>query len=217
MIKTCIFDLDGTLLYTIDNITARVNGTLEKYGFEKISAELCMSIVGKGSRNLIGRVLDLRGVSDETLRETFYQDFLKDYDADPNYLVTPYEGIPELLSELKSRGVRLGVLSNKPHPATLLSIDTFFPNVFESVYGGRDGYPLKPLSDSADVILGELGARADEIAFIGDSEIDVHTAINVGAGLGIAVTWGYRSREQLAAAGATVFADTPTEILKLIN
>ena len=113
--------------------------------------------------------------------------------------------------------MRLGVLSNKPHPATLLSIDTFFDGIFEVAYGGRDGYPLKPLPSSADVILSELGVKADEIAFIGDSEIDVITAKNIGAGLGIAVTWGYRTREQLAEAGATVFADTPSEILELIK
>ena len=216
MIKACVFDIDGTLLYTITNITYFVNKTLVRYGLEPIEVELCMALVGKGARNLIGKILDMRGVVDEEVREKFLAEYLHDYDADPNYLVTIYDGISELLTELKSRGIRLAVLSNKPQPATTLSIDTFFPGVFEFAFGGREGYPLKPASDSADTLLENLGVRADEIAFIGDSEIDVYTAKNIGAGVGIAVTWGYRTHEQLSEAGALNFANTPSDVIKFI-
>ena len=216
MIKACIFDLDGTLLYTISNITYHINSTLEKYGVEGVDEKTCISLLGKGARNLLERIFDRRGVLAPSLRDEMFDAFLKAYNADPNCLVSPYEGIPELIDELISRGVKLAVVSNKPHPATISSIDLFFGGKFDLVLGSREDVPLKPAPDSCREVFAAFSVTPDEVMFIGDSEVDVYTARNISAGKGVAVTWGYRTREELAASGAELFADTPAQILELL-
>jgi len=217
MIKACIFDLDGTILNTLSTITYYVNRSLEKNGFSPITEDECRSIVGDGARVLLRRAYALRGVYDEELVEGYLKDYLLDYDSDPYLYTAPYEGIREVISALRRAGVLLAVLSNKQDSATVSAVRHFFGEDFALVRGGVDGVPLKPAPDAAFSMLKELGALPEEVAYVGDSEVDVKTAAAFGAGLPIAVLWGFRSSEQLKKAGAETLVSSPSELLAYIE
>ena len=216
MIKCAIFDLDGTLLDTLSTITYYLNVKLKEYSYPEIDLEECCRCVGAGAWRLVQNVLTPRGADEATMHK-FHQEYTALYDTDPHYLTAPYQGIPELIDALRQRGIRLAVLSNKPDFATRYLINHYFGDKIPLVHGGRENIPLKPAPDGVYDILGELGIDESECAYIGDSDVDVHTMLNTNVALGVAVTWGFRTREQLAAAGATTFADTTEELLALID
>lgn len=211
-IKCAVFDLDGTLLNTIKTINHYLNLTLEKYGLPTVSEERTRAMVGDGARLLIKRALGERA-EDEALYSAVFRDYNTAYDADPYYLTEPYEGIGEMLLTLRGQGVTLAVLSNKPNTAVCLAIEHFFPEVFTAVSGAREGIALKPDPTPLLAMLRELGVSADETAYIGDSEPDVLLAKNARVAYPVAVTWGFRTKEQLMGAGAERLVDRPGEII----
>lgn len=213
MIKTCIFDLDGTLLNTITTITYYVNLTLKDFDLPPITEEECKVFIGDGARALIERTLKSKGVSDRAFTNEALARYSEKYNSDPYYLTEIYEGVPELIERLKNDGVKLAVLSNKPHETTFQVIDRFFPNVFECVRGGSSNIPLKPEPDGALEILRELSSQAAECAFIGDTAVDILTAKNMGAALGVGVLWGFRGKEELILAGADAVVADKDELL----
>ena len=217
MIKCCIFDLDGTLYFTLDSIRYFLNKTLVNYGIEPITSEECRIFVGNGARNLLERCLDSRSVTDRSNFEVMYKEYTEDYDANATYLTVPYDGIVELLDGLKELGVKLAVLSNKPDPTTKRAVAELSPGTFDVVYGARTGVALKPDPEAVTGILAELGVSASETVFIGDTGTDITTGKNFGARATVGVAWGYRSKEELARAGADFVADTPREILDFIK
>ena len=212
MIKCCIFDLDGTVLNTIDTIRYYLNKTLVSYGLHEVSLDDTKRFVGNGARVLIERALGAQGKMEIGV-DRVLTDYLAAYDAEPYLGTYVFSGVPELLDELKKKGIVLVLLSNKPHSATLPVANSFFPDVFDVVAGAREGVPLKPDPTSANEILDELGISAKHVAFIGDSDVDVYTAKNIGTSLAIGVCWGFRSTEELHAAGADVVVNAPREIL----
>ncbi|MBO7197002.1 MAG: HAD family hydrolase [Clostridia bacterium] len=214
-IKCAVFDLDGTLLNTIKTINHYLNLALSEHGLGSVSEADCMSFVGDGAVKLIERALARVGV-DNSLFDRVYKTYNDAYNASPYYLTTVYEGITELLSALKSRGIKLAVLSNKPDFAVCKAVDKFLPDTFDIIHGGRDGIPLKPAPDSLFEILNDLGVTPIETAYIGDSEPDVLTAKNANIALPIFVSWGFRSVEQLTFAGAEILVDNPMEIINYI-
>ena len=215
-IKCAVFDLDGTLLNTIKTITHYLNFALEKNGFSTVNESRCATFVGDGVRMLICRALnEVGGYSDEAFR-CVSADYNSAYDERPDFLTEAYEGVPEMLVSLKESGVRLAVLSNKPHIATVGTVKSFFPSLFDTVSGGRAGVPLKPDPTSLLDTISALGCTPEECAYIGDSDVDMITASRAGVALSIGVTWGYRSREVLTVAGAEQLADTPSDVLRLI-
>ncbi len=216
MIKCVIFDLDGTLLNTLSTITHYMNVTMERFGLKPLSENECIRYVGNGARNLVCRALSAQGITDNTAVSDFHSCYTSSYDVDPYYLTEAYSGIRDLLSELKKRNLKLAVLSNKPDFATRSVVDRFFPLVFDAVRGGRDNVALKPAPDGVFELLDELGFTAEECAFIGDSEVDVQTGINSSVGMNISATWGFRDRETLIGAGATVLVSAPAEVLSYI-
>ena len=216
MIKACIFDLDGTLLDTLETIRYYLNTTFKKYSLPEIDRETCRTIVGKGARNLLSCCFNIFGINDPEFFERVFADYNAAYDANPHHLTAPYAGIVDLLSELSARGVKLAVLSNKPEISTVAVAHHFFGDVFDIVSGGRAGVALKPDPESADAVLSTLGVDISECAYIGDSEVDVQTAKALKPGLPIAVTWGFRTREQLASEGATTLIDTADELRQLL-
>ena len=215
-IKCAVFDLDGTLLNTIKTITYYLNFALTKNGMSEVSPEECMTFVGDGVRKLLLRAIDARGEYSDELYERMFTDYNEAYDANPHYLTEVYEGVCSMLSELKSGGIRLAVLSNKPHFATMATIDKFFPNIFDIVSGGKEGVPLKPNSTSLLATISALGCTPVECVYIGDSDVDMFTASAAGVALSVAVTWGFRSRDVLRSAGAEIFADSANELSRLI-
>ena len=211
-IKCAVFDLDGTLLNTIKTINHYLNLTLEKYGLPTVSEEQTKAMVGDGARLLIKRALGERA-EDEALYSAVFRDYNAAYDADPYYLTEPYEGIDEMLLALRGQGVTLAVLSNKPNTAVCLAIEHFFPEAFTAVSGAREGIALKPDPAPLLEMLRELGVSTEETAYIGDSEPDVLLAKNARVAYPVAVTWGFRTKEQLTAAGAEKLIDHPSEII----
>ncbi len=214
MIKCCIFDLDGTILDTIGSITHFVNKTFGEYGIDSVSVEECKYFAGNGARTLIKRALASKGVTDEALTEKILADYVLAYDKDPLYLTTVFEGIGELLSSLKARGVKLAVLSNKPDSTVKSIVKDFFGDVFDVVLGGREGVPLKPNPVAAIDMLNMLGFTPEETAWVGDTSTDIETAKNLKAALSVGVTWGFRKRDELEAAGADIIASSADEILR---
>ena len=216
MIKCCIFDLDGTLLNTLDTITYYVNLTLKNHNIEPITLDECKSFVGSGARNLIRRALASRGISDGSLVDAYLKEYKSCYDADPYYLTDPYPEIYELLDELAARGIRLAVLSNKQHTATTLTVEHFFGDRFDTVLGDGGNMPLKPEPDSALLVMQRLGVTPSECAYIGDSDVDALTGINAGVALNISALWGFRTKEELTRAGGRLFVSSAKQIFNII-
>ena len=217
MIRSCIFDLDGTLLDTLGGICYHVNKTLQSYGISPISVDECRSFVGGGAKRLIELSLSAREAYSPALFEKVYDSYIASYNADPYKNVYVYGGVIELLDRLRASGIRLAVLSNKPHTSTILTVEKFFPGVFDTVLGGRSDKPLKPDPTAALDILSEFAISPEECAFIGDSDTDIITGKNLGAGITIGVEWGYRDRSLLVSLGADVTVSEAEEIIEVIN
>ena len=214
-IKCAVFDLDGTLLNTIKTINYYLNLALSTYGLGSVSEEDTMRFVGDGATKLIERALDRVG-ADSSLFDSVYKTYNEAYNSSPYYLTEVYEGIPELLSTLKGKGIKLAVLSNKPDFAVKATIGKFLPDTFDIVRGGVDGVPLKPSPDALYEILREFGFTPDETAYIGDSEPDVLTAQNAGIKNGIFVSYGFRTADQLRSVGAEILVHKAFDIIDYI-
>lgn len=202
MIKCCIFDLDGTVLDTLGTITYYVNVALERFGIRTISEEECKYFVGEGARVLISRALKSRGVYTDELAREVYDFYDRAYKSCPSYLTKPFDGISEMLTSLKERGIKLALLSNKQHNVTYDAIEYFFPGIFDTVAGGKEGVPLKPDPTAALSIMKELSVDAENVAYIGDTSTDMKTGKNINAKLTIGVCWGFRDKDELWANGA---------------
>lgn len=214
-IKCAVFDLDGTLLNTIKTINHYLNFALAEQGLAPVSEEDCMRFVGDGAVLLIRRALESVG-AEPGLFDSVYKTYNDAYNSSPLYLTEVYDGIPQLLADMKRRGLKLAVLSNKPDFAVKATVEKFLPHTFDIVRGGIDDIPLKPSPDSLFEILNRLGVTPAETAYIGDSEPDVLTAKNAGVDLCIAVAYGFRTKEQLLAAGAEILVDKALDVIDYI-
>ena len=218
--KACIFDLDGTLLETLSQISYYLNETLKKYGIDEIEIEKVKEFVGSGAKNLISRALGYRGKSEDeepALYSEFYKDYLELYNADIEFMVKPYEGITESLNIIKSKGIKLAVLSNKPHSSVNPMIDKFFPDLFDIAEGAMDGVPLKPDPTPLLSVCERLGVNPTETLYFGDSDVDMITGKAYGAGITVGVSWGFRSSEVLQENGADLLLDDPIQVAELVN
>ena len=207
---TYIFDLDGTLLYTLDDLTASVNHAMRAEGFREHSVEDVRMMVGNGVRKLIERAVP-DGKDNPRYEET-YQAFIGHYLKHDTDTTRPYHGIVELLAELKRRGKRMAVVSNKYCKATEALCRTFFSEYIDVAIGESEQVRKKPAPDSVLEALRRLGVGKDGAVYVGDSEVDVATARNSGLPC-ISVLWGFRDKDFLTANGATTFVDEPGEIL----
>lgn len=216
VIKAAIFDLDGTLLDTLSTIEFYLNKTLSSHGLPSVSRSQTMAFVGNGAAKLIERAMEAVG-ADKTLFDSIYKSYNESYNADPYYLTEPYDGISELIEWLKSSGIPLAVLSNKPDFAVKAAVDHFFPDSFDIVLGGREALPLKPDPTALIEIISDLGLVPDEICYIGDSEVDVLTAKNASVKNAFFVTWGFRTPDQLLTAGASILCHSTNELFNKIT
>ena len=214
MIKYCIFDLDGTLFNTLTTITHYVNLILTRHGIPAISEEECCSFIGHGAKYLIRRALASKGIVDNELGYRLLDEYNAEYNANTLYLTEPYGGIPELIHALREGGFALGVLSNKPDYTTKSIVGTFCEDCFDDVRGGREGVALKPSPEALLAMASDAGVEMSEIAYIGDTPVDIETGKAAGAAVTVGVSWGFRSREELVAAGAELIVDTPAELLR---
>lgn len=217
MIKAVIFDLDGTILNTLTTISYFVNQTLQKHQISPITMDECKTFIGNGARKLIERSLGSKGVNDSATVEKVLMEYNSTYDADPFYLTEKYAGIEELLVELKAKGIKLGVISNKPHTTTVSAVDHFYPNLFDVVMGGKEMIPLKPNIKAAEIMLSCLEALADEVIYVGDSGVDMKFGKSFGAAYTLGVLWGFRDRDELTASGADFVFDDAFLMRKFID
>lgn len=217
MFRLCIFDLDGTLTDTLDSLTYSVNLTLEEMGYPALERSKCRAFVGNGSRVLIEKALKASGDTTLSRIEEGMEVYDKVFDANCTYHVTPYDGIVELLQALKEKGMKLTVLSNKPHRQAVHVVEEVFgKEMFDWVQGQQEGIPRKPDPYAAIQIAEKFGVKPEECVYIGDSEVDVATGTAARMKT-LGVTWGFRSVEQLKEAGATILLDRPVQILEEIN
>lgn len=207
-----IFDLDGTLLNTIDDLGYACNHALEQCGFPTHPIESYPAMVGNGINNLIRRALPEEERTEETILRVRAQ-FVPYYDAHNCDYTRPYEGIPALLKTLKQRGHRLAVASNKYQAATEKIVSRFFPGIFDVVLGEREGIARKPDPQIVEDILSQLG-NAPTVLYVGDSLVDRDTARNAGVPF-VACSWGFVAKERLVAEGVERIIDRPEEISKI--
>lgn len=207
-----IFDLDGTLLNTIGDLTVAVNYTLGECGFPLRTYDEVRSMVGDGVLKLLERALPEAERTAENLARA-REIFLPFYGAHNAEKTHPYEGIPELLEELRKKGVRMAVASNKYHAATCKLIPLYFPTIpFEVVLGQREGVPAKPHPQIVEDILREVGVGREEVLYVGDTNVDMLTA-KAAEVEPLAVEWGFRPREELAAHNPRAILSHPLQLL----
>ena len=212
MYKTFIFDLDGTLLDTIGDLAASVNYALRTNGMPEHSTDDVRRFVGNGVRLLMERAVP-DGAANPLFDDAF-ADFRQHYMVHSLDTTRPYDGIPETLAELKSRGCRLAVVSNKFMSATQELIRHFFPDTSEVAIGEHEaeGIRKKPAPDTVFAALKQLGVGKEDAVYVGDSDVDILTARNSGLPC-ISVLWGFRDRDFLIQHGAKTLISAPHELL----
>ena len=215
MIKAVIFDLDGTLLNTIQDLANACNWALGQMGLPQHTVEEYKRFVGDGRRNLILRMLPPEQSADPQAVERASSLFDEHYAAHLQDTTAPYPGIPQLLAHLREKGLLLGVVSNKPHEFTEKIVEQYFPGVFHKV-AGQQGTLVKPDPAGVNRLLAVFGVQPAETLYIGDSGVDMQTAQNAKT-QSCGVTWGFRDKAELRAAGAQLVAAHPEEIAALVD
>lgn len=210
---TVIFDLDGTLLNTLDDLADAVNYALEQNGMPKRTIDEVRCFVGNGVRNLMLRAVP-RG-ADNPLFEKAFADFKTYYGAHCNDKTKPYDGIMELLEQLKDRGYAVAIVSNKIDFAVKELQKRYFDGLIPVAIGEREGVKRKPAPDTVMTALAELGKDSKEAVYVGDSDVDIMTASNTGMPC-ISVEWGFRDRQFLLDHGAASLIGRPEEIWELL-
>ncbi len=217
MKKAVIFDLDGTLADTLASLTYCGNRALNRFGFPSFGEQDYKYFVGDGAAVLIRRALERAGDEGLAHFDEVYQEYLRIFARDCMYQVRPYEGIPSLLQELKKRGIRTAVLSNKPHANTLHVVaDLFGKASFDQVQGQQEGVPRKPAPDGVYHIERALGVTPQDCLYVGDTAVDMETGNAAGIHT-VGVLWGFRDRAELEEAGACSIIDRPAQLLELLE
>jgi phosphoglycolate phosphatase len=216
--QAVIFDLDGTLLDTIEDIAGATNRALEARGLAPFGVEETKLLVGDGIEEMVRRTFALRGIG--TLSDAdvavIIQDYRREYQSCWRSHSRPYPGVPELLAELARRHVKTAVLSNKSHTfTTLMTAELLADSRFDSVRGAIPGVPLKPDPASALSIAGELGVEPAACIFLGDTSVDMKTATAAGM-FPVGALWGFRTAEELRESGAAALIASPRKLLDYI-
>ncbi len=216
--KTCLFDLDGTLIDTIDDLAAACEQVITEFGFGNADGTPVHTrndyhrFVGNGIKKLVERALG--GHASPAVLESAYERFLVIYNEHCKEKTAPYDGIFPLLDTLKAQGITMGVVTNKNEQQARYLAESFFSNYdLRCVYGSAEGRPNKPHPAVVELALRDCGADKETTLFIGDSDVDVQTAHNSGlvcAGAG----WGFRGEEELRRAGAEILLTHPLDLLR---
>ena len=214
MIKACIFDLDGTLADTLESMAYVANEIMQKYGLKTLPTDNFRYYSGEGADMLMQRALKDAGDKELIHYEEGRRLYREMFAADPMYKVVPYEGMPETLKELKKRGIRLAVCSNKPHPAAVKVIAQLYGDDFDMVLGQSDAIRRKPAPDGPLMRAGKFGVRPEECMYVGDTSTDMKTGKAAGM-FTVGALWGFRDREELNANGADLVAEHPTDLVKI--
>lgn len=214
MYRTVIFDLDGTLLNSIGDLAAAANYVCRQNRWPEHTEEEIMGMVGHGIPNLVRQFSPADARSTLMVLNTTSQ-FNQYYGCHNMELTRPYEGMAELLQQLKAAGAQLAVCSNKADNFSRAIVEHYYPGVFDLVRGNLNGMPVKPDPTVVREIMRDLDASYLSAVMVGDSSVDIQTGHNAGI-KACGVTWGFRSRENLVEAAADAIADTPAELGKLL-
>ena len=211
--KGIIFDLDGTLLDTLQDLADAANATLVHFGFPVHPVDRYRYFVGEGLKTLTRRIIPGSSATDAELHE-YMQKFGEIYSRNWNAHSAPYSGIPEMLASLSAAGLQLAVLSNKPHEFTKICVEEFFPgSPFSFILGQREGVAKKPDPAGALELAEKMGLSVAEILYIGDTATDMQTGNSAGMKT-IGVEWGFRERAELEKNKAWKIVSTPAEVVK---
>jgi phosphoglycolate phosphatase len=213
-LKAFIFDLDGTLIDSLADIAESINRMLDARGYPRCQQEVFKQMVGDGMEKLVERALP-QDARSEALIQVCVEEYRAHYDTLWNSQTQPYPGIVEMLTTLKARGMKLGVISNKAHRFTVPMTEHFFGSeVFDHILGQRAEVPRKPAPDGAHEMAAFLGLKTDEMAYVGDSGIDMQFAKSSGM-RAVGVRWGFRSEAELIECGADALTSSPAELFNL--
>ena len=215
MYRYVIFDLDGTLLDTLGDLSDAGNWVCAQHGWPTHTVREYRRFVGNGLVKLAQRFSPEDCRSPQQIQQTV-KEFAAYYEQHRADRTAPYSGIPELLNDLKKDGVKLAVLTNKVDKIARLVVEEYFPGVFAWVQGSVDGFPAKPDPALLYQLMEKMGASAEETLFVGDSEVDIQTACN-GNIKSCGVLWGFRDREVLERQGAYVLAEDARELYAVIR
>lgn len=213
MLNTVIFDLDGTLLNTLDDLADAGNRTLVKYGFPTHTTDEYKYFVGNGIPKLVERILP-QG-SDESLIKEALAVFEEDYAANMKNKTAPYDGTLAMLDRLKEKGLTLCVVTNKQHDMAVSVVREYFGDRIDLICGARDDLPKKPSPEGTFELMVRCHAKKDTTVYIGDSSVDIETARNSGLE-SIGVLWGFRTQSELLEAGADNIAKPPDDVVRII-
>lgn len=216
MKRAVIFDLDGTLLNTVESMAVAGNRMLRDLGLRPQPVDRYRYYAGDGADMLVQRALLEAGDVELSRYEEAKARYRAYFARSCTYHVRPYQGILELLNGIKGRGARTAVLSNKPHRQTLEVIQAYFPGVFDAVQGQTEAVPRKPDPVGVRAILKKLNLKAEDCLYVGDTNVDMMTAHAAGI-FGVGVLWGFRTREELEQNHADAIVNTPAEILQILS
>ena len=216
--RAYIFDLDGTLCDTLPDLVSAMNSMLRRLNYPERSREELLSFINRGNRYFVWRSLPdgVAATPDDPAVDRAMAVNAEEYEKCYADKTREYAGMTETLKRLKSSGAKLGILTNKRDPFAKKIAAKLFPDIFDTVRGNIDGTPAKPDPAPALEVAAALGVSAKECAFIGDSDIDMKTAVNSGM-LPVGVLWGYRSMSCLASAGARLIVSTPADLTTLAH
>lgn len=214
--RAVIFDLDGTLLDTLPDIARAINSVLAQEGFPEHPVPAFARMVGSGIRVAVERALDGLAVSDARITD-LSERVSRAYAADPVAGSRFYPGMPEVLTELQARDLPLAILSNKPDRLLQIVAERFLADWhFVKIVGQMEGVPKKPAPDVAVHIAHEMGIPPENIVFLGDSDIDMQTALSSGM-IPVGAAWGFRGEAELRASGAKIVLERPLELVELMR
>ncbi|MBC5630089.1 HAD family hydrolase [Clostridium sp. NSJ-6] len=214
MINSIIFDLDGTLLNTIEDLANACNYALTTLGYKTHEVEKYKTFVGNGRYKLVERMLpeDNRSVENIEKALELFDSYYEKHMID---MTKPYDGIMEMLDCLISKSINIAVVSNKPHEFTTEVVKNYFGDRFEVVYGHKKNTKEKPDPWAVLEVIDEFKVNKDECLYVGDSEIDINTAKNAGV-KSVGVEWGFRGKGELESAGANYIVNKPEQILEIL-
>ncbi len=217
MIRAAVFDLDGTIADTLENLAFCSNSVLSEFGLPAVDTVHYKHFVGDGASTQIRRVLRYLKKDEDELHEKVFRRYLDFFDRNCLQKVVSYDGIPELLASLKKLGISCTVFSNKPHLQAVKVVEGIFPKgTFEIIRGQQEGFPKKPAPDGALLIAKELGVSPSECIYLGDTDTDMKTGKNAGM-FTVGVLWGFREEDELKKAGADALAAAPADVLSFIS
>jgi phosphoglycolate phosphatase len=214
-IKACLFDLDGTLLNTIEDIADAMNTSLSDNGLETFSVNDYKMLVGAGASQLVDDIIKKLGCGKD-VKQRLLKDFLDESEKNKFNKTKPYDGVMEMLKELKKRKIFVGIITNKNAKEAKEVADHYFKDLYNEISGVVDGKHVKPDATRIKKMLKDHSFDTEEVLYFGDTKIDMQTAENADVDA-VGVVWGFRGQQELEKSGAIYLIDKPAQILHILD